>query len=216
MGELGETPQIDKITKLLNENPGLKIVRGEFGEITFTRRDPQKLDDIFQSILATLTREPTSKKIGMTVRVLSGPNHPERRTQIDIFPKDDKKGYFVTKGSKIDPENIFKIIRNGIEIFNAYRDCPPERRNLFLLKDPSDPHVGESVFEDILRQDSDYLDWNSNNEPNPKEVVEKIASRKTARHIGLSSVMDDPLPSEHILVMNRLLSLSLSSRPRTK
>ena len=206
-----QIPQADRITRLLSENPGLKIVRGEFGDVTFTQRHPQKLDDVSQVIHATLTREPTTERIGMTVRV-SEPSHPEKRTQIDIFPKNAKEGYFTTRGSKIDPESVFTVIRNGIEIVNAYRDCPPERKDLFLIKDPSDPYIGESVFEDILRQDSDYLDFNSNNDPKPEEVVEKIASRKTARRIGLTSVEEDPLPSEHILVMKQLLFRKLEDR----
>ncbi len=206
-----EIPQVDRITKLLSENPGLKIVRGEFGDVTFTQRLPQKLDEIYRIIHTTLTREPTTETIGMTARV-SEPNRPEKRTQIDVFPKNDKEGYFVVRGFQIDPESIFKIIRSGIEIFNAYQDCPPEKKDLLLIKDPSDPYVGESIVEDILRQDSDYLDFASDNEPKPDEVVEKIASRKTARRIGLTSMEEDPLPSEHILVMKQLLSRRLEDR----
>jgi len=208
-----EISQVDRITKLLNENRGLKIVGGEFGEVTITQRDPQKLDDILQVVHVALKREPTTEKIGMGVRV-SKPSNLKTLTTIDIFPKNDKEGYFVIKGFERDPESVFKIIRSGLELFNAYRDCPPERKNLFLIKDPSDPYVGDGIVEDILRQDSDYLEFNSNNEPKPEEVMEKIASRKTARRIGLSSIMDDPLPSEHVSVMSRLLSLSLSSTPR--
>lgn len=204
--------QVDRATKLLNENPGLKIVRGEFGDITFTQRNPQKLDEISQVIHAALTREPTTEKTGMTIRV-SDPSQPGRRTQIDIFPDDDKKGYYVARGSEIDLESVFKIIRNGIGIVYVYQHYPPaERKDLFLIKDPSDPYAGENIFEDILRQDADYLEFASDEEPKPEEVVEKIASRKTARRIGLTSIEGDPLPSEHILVMQQLLSRQLEGR----
>jgi hypothetical protein len=125
-----EISQVDRITKLLNENRGLKIVGGEFGEVTITQRDPQKLDDILQVVHVALKREPTTEKIGMGVRV-SKPSNLKTLTTIDIFPKNDKEGYFVIKGFERDPESVFKIIRSGLELFNAYRDCPPEEKICF-------------------------------------------------------------------------------------
>lgn len=213
MSQEQKLPQAENITRLLNENPGLSMVRGEFGDITFTQRDRQKPSDILWLINASLKTEPTSHKTGMVLRINRlEDNTLKDRTEIDVFPKNERQGYFIIKGRMINAEEVFRLIRAGIKIFDTYQNCPPQDRHLFLIKDPDDPKTEISIVEDILRQDADYLEFAFDEEPKPEEVVEKIASRKIAQRIGLTSIMDGPLPSQHISVMNRLLSLSLSAQ----
>lgn len=205
-----EISQVDKTTKLLSENPGVKVVRAETGDLSVIKRDPRKPDNILQTIGAFLIPEPTTKQIGM--RLMIHGVGPKDFTEIDVFPKDSRNAYFIMGGKKISSEEIFELIRAGIKLINAYKACPPDKRDLFLIKDPNDPYVGEGIVEDMLRQDADYLSFMSNEELNPQDVVEKIASRKTARQIGLSSAETDPFPSERILVMEKLLGRNLEER----
>lgn len=202
--------QIDRITKLLSENPGVKVVRAETGDLSVIKRDPRRPDNILQTIGAFLIPEPTIKQIGM--RLMIHGVGPKDFTEIDVFPKDSRNAYFIMGGKKINSEEIFELIRTGIKLLNAYKACPLDKRDLFLIKDPNDPYAGEDIVADMLRQDADYLSFMNNEEPNPQDVVEKIASRKTARQIGLSSAETDPFPSERILVMEQLLGRNLEER----
>lgn len=206
--------KIGDITKLLAENPSLSVIRGELGDLNITERNPQDRRQVSRLINCSLTRDPHTEKVGMHIRVNRFKGNLSTLAEIYLFPTDEKNSYYImhSNESELQTEEIFQTVKTGINIFKAYRECPQDKRNMFLAQDPLDPDRNDSVVEDILRQDADYLDFSSNEDPNPKEVVENIASRKFARRIGLASIDKDPLPSEHILIMEQLSSRKLEDR----
>ncbi|MBI2600411.1 hypothetical protein HYW42_00500 [Candidatus Daviesbacteria bacterium] len=214
-----EGSRVSEIRELLAQSQNLLlVVGGELGNISVSEVDPAT-SQLRWTLGVQLTREnysPTGK-VGVDISNSTSPySRKGHFILISVFPQDNERGYYTVQGirgtlKKEHIEQVFDLLRRGIKLLRAYRTCPPEARELFVIKDPFEDG-SRSQVEDMLRQEADYLRFHSNKEPDPRQVVERIASRKVARQIGLSTMEEDPFPSEHILIMRELLSRKLEQR----
>ena len=202
MSETGVSP--NEIRAVLDENPNISVIRGEYGELHITKLNSSISGGVELLMRAELSPDQEGNPTGMKITVVpQSARHPS--SIIKILPEEGVYKWKLIDSHEpgLDVRGILAAVRGGIKIFKAYK-ASGKSKHLFSITDPDSPT--DTRAADLLREDADYLDFNSNEDPNPEEVVERLASRKVARRIGLSSMDEDPLPSEHVILMEKMLN----------